>query len=52
MIKERKREGGQHGHDVTIDFVECMVIDMQSRVRGSCVDDRIPHPSPEPEAEE
>lgn len=39
-----------YGHDATIDYVECMVIDMQGRVRDSCVDDRIPRP--EPEAEE
>lgn len=37
-----------YGHDATIDYVECMVIDMQGRVRDSCVDDRIPRPEPEP----
>lgn len=38
-----------YGNDKTIDFVECMVIDMSGRVRDSCVDDRIPRPEPEVE---
>ena len=37
-----------YGHDATIDFVECMVVDMYGVVRDSCVDDRIPRPEPEP----
>ena len=38
------------GNDATIDYVQCMVIDMSGRVRDSIVDDRIPRA--EPEAEE
>lgn len=38
-----------YGNDKTIDFVECMVIDMSGRVRDSIVDDRIPRPEPEVE---
>lgn len=37
-----------YGHDATIDFVECLVVDMYGVVRDSCVDDRIPRPEPEP----
>lgn len=37
-----------YGHDATIDFVECLVVDMHGVVRDSCVDDRIPRPEPEP----
>lgn len=37
-----------YGHDATIDFVECMVVDMQGRVRDICVYDHIPRPEPEP----
>lgn len=40
------------GNDATIDYVQCMVIDMSGRVRDSIVDDRIPRPEPEPKAEE
>lgn len=49
MIRERKREGEQHGHDAAIDFVECMVVDMYGVVRDSCVDDHIPRPELEVE---
>lgn len=38
-----------YGHDATIDFVECMVVDMCGVVRDSCVDNRIPLPEPEVE---
>lgn len=41
-----------YGHDATIDFVECMVVDMSGVVRDSCVDDRILRPEPTPEPEE
>lgn len=37
-----------YGHDDTVDFVECMIVDMNGVVRNSCVDDRIPRPEPEP----
>ena len=37
-----------YGHDATIDYVECLVVDMRGVVRDSCVDDRIPRPEPEP----
>ena len=39
-----------YGNDTTVDYVQCMVINMNGRVRDSIVDDRIPRP--EPEAEE
>lgn len=31
-----------YGNDANIDYVQCMVIDMDSRVRDSVVDNRIP----------
>ena len=34
------------GNDASIDYVQCMVIDMAGRVRDSIVDDRIPRPEP------
>lgn len=40
-----------YGNDATIDYVQCMVIDMYGRVRDSVVDNRIPVPEPEPEEE-
>ena len=39
-----------YGHDESVDFVECMVIDMNGAVRNSEVDNRIPAPEPEGEA--
>lgn len=44
-----------YGQDKTVDYVECMVVDMEGRVRDSCVDDRMPRPEPPdptPETEE
>lgn len=41
-----------YGQDKTVDYVQCMVIDMAGRVRDSIVDDRIPQPEPEPEPNE
>lgn len=38
-----------YGQDETVDYVQCMVIDMGGRVRDSIVDDRIPRPEPEEE---
>lgn len=40
-----------YGNDATIDYVQCMVIDMSGRVRDSVVDNRIPTPEPESEPE-
>ena len=40
-----------YGHDVTIDFVEAMVVDMSGRVCNSEVWNNIPQPKPEAEAE-
>ena len=31
-----------YGHDATIDYVQCMVIDINGMVRDSIVDNRIP----------
>jgi len=40
-----------YGHDATIDYVQAAVIDMEGRVRDSCVWNAIPQPEP-PEPEE
>ena len=40
------------GHDHDIDYVQCIITDMNGIVRDSCVDNRIPKPEPEPTPEE
>ena len=43
-----------YGHDATIDYVQAAVVDMEGRVRDSCVWNEIPQPEPPepPEPEE
>lgn len=35
-----------YGNDQTIDYVQCIITDMQGKVRDSIIDDRIPRSEP------